>query len=270
VVRKYPGSADPATAPPVCRGVAATSPWRCRRPSSRRARCEARVGEQELLELRASEETVEGEEPNDDGLATAGADHGLFSDERTKDLSNEKKLRPCALRPIAHGLDEGPVRSLVDTNACPTAQPRASERQAITRNVGTPAVYRSGQRAGRGAVRIENVTKTCWAATPQPGSSPSQSLLRGHARTSARSRMRTERGIGQTRAGAFRREKVRSEPSSLPRAVTRSNGHVAAPENRSNYRTRPCRFARRPLGRLSQTCDVLVTKAWRWMATSWS
>jgi hypothetical protein len=58
-----------------------------------RARRQRRLGEEELLELRVGEETVQGEKPNDIGLAAARGDHGLFSDERTKDRSNEKKLR---------------------------------------------------------------------------------------------------------------------------------------------------------------------------------
>jgi hypothetical protein len=62
---------------------------------------EGRLGEQELRELRVGEETVEGEEPNDIGLATARGDYRLFSDERTKDLSNEKKLSSVWLRPLA-------------------------------------------------------------------------------------------------------------------------------------------------------------------------
>jgi hypothetical protein len=45
------------------------------------------------------EETVEREEPNDIGLAASRGDHGLVSDERTKNLSNEKKLRSSWLRP---------------------------------------------------------------------------------------------------------------------------------------------------------------------------
>ena len=71
-----------------------------------RARREGRFREQELLELRAGEETVEREEPNNIGLAAACRDQGLFSDQRTKDLSKEKKLRPRAMRPIAHEWDE--------------------------------------------------------------------------------------------------------------------------------------------------------------------
>jgi len=51
---------------------------------------ERRLREEELLDLRVGEETVEREEPNDIGLAPASGDQWLFSHERTKDLSNEK------------------------------------------------------------------------------------------------------------------------------------------------------------------------------------
>jgi hypothetical protein len=54
---------------------------------------------------------VQGEEPNDIGLAAAGGYRRLFWVVRTKDLSNEKKLRSCGLRPMSHPLDErvGPI-----------------------------------------------------------------------------------------------------------------------------------------------------------------
>ena len=89
---------------------------------------------------------MEREEPNDIGLATARSDHWIFLDERTKDLLNEKKLRPHALRPIPHEPDESACRNVGRDQCLPNGDTnRVRTARRLTRNVGvTLAVYRNG------------------------------------------------------------------------------------------------------------------------------
>ena len=90
---------------------------------------------------------MEREEPNDVRLATARGDQWLLSGERRKDLLNEKKLRPHALRPIPHEPDESAGRNVGRDQCLPNGDTngvRAARR--LTRNVGvTLAVYRNGR-----------------------------------------------------------------------------------------------------------------------------
>ena len=89
---------------------------------------------------------MEREEPNDIGFAAARDDQRLFSDERRKDLLNEKKLRPHALRPIAHEPDESASRNVGRDQCLPNGDTnRVRTARRLTRNVGvTLAVYRNG------------------------------------------------------------------------------------------------------------------------------
>src|SRR5439155_27086331 len=94
---------------------------------------------------------------------TAGReDPRLCSDERTKDLLNEKKLRPHAASDLAS--IGGNWRS--DCWPRPTSDQRRNQQgqtasRRLTSNVGvTVAVYRNGLCRHRGALHTESVTKT--------------------------------------------------------------------------------------------------------------
>ena len=105
---------------------------------------------------------MERDEPNDVGLAAARDDQRLFSDERTKDLLNEKKLRRRALRPISRRSEETAGRIVGrDQRVTNGGTNRATTGKLLTRDVGvTLAVYRNGLFGHHDVLHIENVIKT--------------------------------------------------------------------------------------------------------------
>jgi hypothetical protein len=97
-----------------------------------RAWRQRRLREEELLELRTGEETVEREKPYDVGLAAARGDHWLFSDERTKDLSNEKKLSSVWLRTLAQDPNQIVGRPVGRDQRRPNGSTNATRELTVT------------------------------------------------------------------------------------------------------------------------------------------
>lgn len=98
--------------------------------------------------------------------------------------------------PTSHELDEVPVGSLTETNACPTATPTGTAKR-LTLSCGTLAVYWNGPWPCRDAFHIENVTRTGGLArTTGEGMDMSEGSI------SPRRRVRSEESpLGASRRG---------------------------------------------------------------------